>query len=350
MADAKPPWRERVQPAVETFPIPLTLEPMEAEPVTELPDGPGWAFEPKYDGFRCLIFREDDAVALMSRRQRPLDRFFPEMHTAVAAMGVRRFVLDGELIIPGGTFEMLQMRLHPAASRIAKLSREAPSGFVAFDLLSDETGHQLRGSEFAKRRAALQHLIAAFGDQRAITLSPQTRSIEDARAWLAKVGHGLDGIVCKRLDLPYQPGQRAMLKYKLWHTIDAVIAGAYCALGTYHIEYLLLGLYNPHGKLDYVGRCGVNDPDIDECLQPLMGRGGFTGDAPGGPSRWSRKERVVTPIEPRLAVEVSADHITGGKFRHGSRFVRWRDDKNPRQCTTDQLNADAPVPSRHQQL
>ena len=322
---------------METFPIPLTLEPMEAEPVTDLPVEPGWAFEPKYDGFRCLIFRHDDAVALMSRRQRPLDRFFPEMHAAVAALPVRRFVLDGELIIPGGTFEMLQMRLHPAASRIAKLARETPAGFIAFDLLADQTGHKLLDQPFASRRAGLERLMSDLGHQRDITLSPQTRSAEEARVWLNKVGHGLDGIVCKRLDLPYQPGRREMLKYKLWHTIDAVIAGAYCASGTRHIEYLLLGMYNPQGKLDYVGRCGVNDTEIDARLKPLIGGGGFTGEAPGGPSRWSRKERTVTPIEPRLVVEVSADHITGGKFRHGSRLVRWRDDKDPRSCTTDQL-------------
>lgn len=334
---------------MDAFPIPLTLEPMEAEPVAALPDDSGWAFEPKYDGFRCLIFRQDDDIALMSRRQRPLDRFFPEMHAAVAALPVRRFVLDGELIIPSGTFEMLQMRLHPAASRITKLSSETPAGFIAFDLLSDETGHKLIDVAFAQRRAALENLVSALGDQRAITLSPQTGSAQDARAWLGQAGHGLDGIVCKRLDLPYQPGQRAMLKYKLWHAIDAVIAGAYCASGTRHIDYLLLGLYNAEGKLDYVGRCGVNDPDIDARLQPLMGRGGFTGDAPGGPSRWSRKERTVTPIEPRLVVEVSADHITGGKFRHGSRLLRWRDDKDPRRCTTEQLNAGAPAPDLHQQ-
>lgn len=322
---------------------------MEAEPVTDLPAGPGWAFEPKYDGFRCLVFREAAEVVLMSRRQRPLDRFFPEVHAAVAALPVSRFVLDGELIIPGGSFEALQMRLHPAASRIAKLARETPAEFIAFDLLADAKRHSLLDRAFAERRAALEVVVARMGEQNALMLAPQTHLADDARDWLRDVGHGLDGIVAKRLDLPYQPGRREMLKYKLWHSVDAVIAGAYCAPGTQHIEYLLLGLYNPQGKLDYVGRCGINDPAVDARLLPLMGRGGFSGDSPGGPSRWSRKERQVTPIEPRLVVEVSADHITGGKFRHGSRLVRWRDDKDPRRCTTDQLDvvtAGAPAPAQ----
>lgn len=320
------------------FPVPLTLEPMEAEPVSALPEGENWAFEPKYDGFRCVIFRDGDKVVLQSRRHRPLDRFFPEVHAAVTALPVARFVMDGELIIPGGTFEMLQMRLHPAASRIAKLSREHPGGFVAFDLLADQGGRSLLTRPFAERRAALEALFARFRSYAGVALAPETRSMAEAGVWLSKAGQKLDGIVAKRLDLPYQAGRRAMLKYKHWHTLDCVVAGAYCKDGTRHVAYLLLGLYNPEGKLDYVGRCGVDDPAVDARLASLMGRGGFTGDSPGGPSRWSRKERTVTPLEPSLVVEVSADHITAGKFRHGSRLVRWRPDKDPRQCTAAQLS------------
>ncbi len=319
------------------LPVPLSLEPMEAEPVTELPSGPGWAFEPKYDGFRCIIFRDGGEIALQSRRQRPLARFFPEMHTAIAALPVHRFVLDGELIIPGQSFETLQLRLHPAASRIARLSHEHPAGFVAFDLLCDNSGSPLLDRPFSERRAALEQLFPELAGTKHLTLAPQTLSAETAQRWLKDGGNGLDGVVAKRLDLPYRPGRREMLKYKLWHTLDCVIAGAYCKQGTSHVEYLLLGLYDPAGRLDYVGRCAVNDTEIDRRLLPLMGTGGFTGDAPGGPSRWSRKERTVTLIEPCLVVEVSADHITGGKFRHGSRLVRWRDDKDPHRCITDQL-------------
>jgi len=319
------------------LPVPLSLEPMEAEPVSELPDADGWVFEPKYDGFRCVVFRDGTEVALQSRRQRPLVRFFPEVEAAVAALPVRRFVLDGELIIPGESFEMLQMRLHPAASRIAKLSRDHPAGFVAFDLLCDPAGHSLLDRGFAERRAALERLFGSLGSQSVMVLAPETHSVAEARRWLKDGGNRLDGIVAKRVDLPYLPGRREMLKYKLWQTVDCVVAGAYCKSGTTHIEYLLLGLYDREGRLDYVGRCGVDDQAIDARLRPLMRRGGFTGNAPGGPSRWSRKEREVTPIEPSLVVEVSADHITGGKFRHGSRLVRWREDKDPRRCTMDQI-------------
>ena len=221
-----------------TLPIPLSLEPMEAEPVDTLPEGPGWSFEPKYDGFRCVVFRDGDQVLLQSRRQRPLARFFPEVAQAVATMPAQRCVLDGELVIRNAGFDALQLRLHPAASRIARLSHETPATFVAFDLLADTAGKALLGEPFAHRRAALEALPGGGG----IAVANSTRSREEALLWLKDIGHGLDGIVAKRLDLPYRPGERAMLKYKLWHTIDCVVGGVYRKTGSEEIEYLLLGL------------------------------------------------------------------------------------------------------------
>jgi len=318
-----------------TLPIPLSLEPMEAEPVDALPEGPGWSFEPKYDGFRCIVFRDGNRVLLQSRRQRPLARFFPEVAQAVATMPAQRFVLDGELVIRGAGFDALQLRLHPAASRISRLSRETPATFVAFDLLADTEGKALLGDPFAQRRAALEALPTGG----AIGVAESTRSREEALHWLEDIGHGLDGIVAKRLDLPYQPGERAMLKYKLWHTIDCVVGGVYRKPGSEDVEYLLLGLYDSAERLNYVGRCPAHPHEAEYArkLRPLVGGEGFTGSQPGGRSRWSKQERVATPLRPELVVEVSVDTVTAGKFRHGSRLLRWRTDKDPRKCTMDQI-------------
>lgn len=339
-----------------SFAIPLSLEPMEAEPVDSLPSGGSWRFEPKYDGFRCLAFRDDDQVILLSRRQRPLARFFPEIAAAVAALPVPCCVLDGELVIRGVEFDTLQLRLHPAASRIARLSREQPATFVAFDLLADAQGASLLARPFAERRSALEALFVSIGGPSTrIALARSTPSRATALRWLATES-GLDGIVAKRLDLAYQPGRRAMQKYKQWHTVDCVVGGFYPKSGG-EPEYLLLGLYDAAGRLNYVGRCGVQ-PDaaaIATRLQPFVGGSGFTGEAPGGPSRWSHRGRTVIPLRPELVVEVGADTITAGKFRHGSRLLRWRDDKEPRRCTMDQIErhptgvgqtADLPCPSR----
>ncbi len=319
------------------WPVPLDLEPMEAEPVDELPDGPGWAFEPKYDGFRCVAFRARDDIELQSRRQRPLARFFPEVAANLRALSVQQFVLDGELMIEGAEFDTLQLRLHPAASRIARLSREHPATFVAFDLLADASGCSLLDRPFAQRRAALDALFREIGRAPGVRLAQEARSPADARRWLKNVGQGLDGIIAKRLDLAYQPGRRTMLKYKLWHTVDCVVGGVYFKASTQRIEYLLLGLYDREGRLSYVGRCPPGDAKTEALVRPLLGRGGFTGNMPGGPSRWSTREREPVPAEPRLVVEVSADHITAGKFRHGSRLLRLRDDKDPQSCTMEQV-------------
>ncbi len=319
--------------------VPLSLMPMEAKPVNELPSGAGWLLEQKYDGFRCMVFRDGEAINLQSRRQRPLGRYFPEIVQAALEWPVKCFVLDGELIVPDQPFDVLQLRLHPAASRVAKMSHEHPARFVAFDLLADADGRSLLGRPFNQRRRALELFFDCRPHQARLVLSRATTSLGTAKGWLERAGRGLDGIVAKRLDLPYQPGQRAMLKFKLWQTVDCVVGGIYRGRGNGQVEYLLMGLYDDAGLLHYVGRCGVGDrtAEVERLIRPLVGGSGFSGEAPGGRSRWSDRERIAVPLEPRLVAEVSADHIEHGHFRHGSKLVRWRKDKDPRACTIDQL-------------
>ena len=214
--------------------VPLSLQPMEATPVENLPTAKGWLFEPKYDGFRCILFRDQDTVNLQSRRQRPLGRYFPEIIQATRHLPVQRFVFDGELIIPDEPFGTLQLRLHPAQSRVRLLSHEYPAQIVVFDLLADDDGHSLLERPFRERRAALEAVFKQVGKHRNFVLSKATTSPETARGWLKRLGHGLDGIVAKRLDLPYRPGERAMQKYKLWQTVDCVVGGIYYKRGPLH--------------------------------------------------------------------------------------------------------------------
>jgi ATP-dependent DNA ligase len=326
--------------------VPLTLQPMEALPVDDLPSGTGWLFEPKYDGFRCLFFRDGDAVNLQSRRQRPLGRYFPEIIEAARQLPLKRFVFDGDLIIPDEPFDTLQLRLHPAASRVETLSREHPAQIVAFDLLANEQGQSLLDRPFGQRRVALEAAFKRIGGAPSFVLSKVTTSRDTARKWLKRVGHGLDGIVAKRLDLPYRAGKRVMQKFKLWQTVDCVVGGIYCKPNTDCVEYLLSripvdGSLRRCWPAKLRGRCGVgeNGQEIGKLLKPLIGGAGFTGNAPGGASRWSSgRERKPVPLEPRLVAEVSADHIENGRFRHGSRLIRWRDDKEPAACNTSRLD------------
>lgn len=330
----KPRPRRRATP---TASVPRDLQPMESQPVDALPREDGWLFEPKYDGFRCIAFHDGEGVHLQSRKQKPLERYFPELVDGLRA--APDFVVDGEIIIPGEPFETLQLRLHPAASRIARLAAEFPATLVAFDLLADAAGHVLLERPFAERRAALE---ALFGDRPgtpALRLSKATRSAATARRWLATSGPALDGIMAKQLDLPYRPGERAMLKFKPRKTYDCVVGGLYWKDGTRRVESLLLGLYDGDGRLNYVGRIPVHASTaaITRMVTPLIGGPGFTGRAPGGKNRWSGRERSPVPVRPVLVAEVSADHVTSGHMRHGARLLRWRDDKAPKDCTMDQL-------------
>lgn len=329
--------------------VPLDLAAMEAKLVDEVPRGTGWRFEPKWDGFRCLAFRAGDAVELKAKSGKPLGRYFPDMAAALKALPVDRFVVDGELTIAVEgqlSFDALQMRLHPAETRVRKLAAEHPACFVLFDCLMDSEGRSLVGAPLHHRRAELEALYARMGEPPALRLSPGTEVREEACAWLSDVGSALDGVVAKRLDGPYAAGERAMLKIKRMRTADCVVGGFRYAQGGREVGSLLLGLYDEEGRLDHVGFTS-NIPrderaELTRRLELLAGGPGFTGDAPGGPSRWSNgRSTEWTPVRAELVAEVRYDHVTGDRFRHGTSFLRWRPDKDPRQCCLDQLGVDA---------
>jgi ATP-dependent DNA ligase len=316
---------------------------MEAKLVDALPEDDGWQFELKWDGFRCLAVKTQGGVALWSKSARPLHRYFPEVAAAVLAHPGDDFVVDGELLglTEGtGSFEILQMRLHPAESRIRKLSGEFPATLSLFDMPVAPGSTSLADRPLTERRGALERFLKT-GDR--LALSPYTRDLAEARTWLTRDDGSNDGIVCKRTDGPYVSGERAMLKVKRKRTADCVVGGFRYGTGSDLVGSLLLGLYDKDGKLNHVGftssiaRSEKND--LTRKLEALRGEG-FTGNAPGGPSRWSteRTEEYV-PLKHELVVEVQYDHISGGRFRHGSTLVRWRPDKAPAQCTYEQLGA-----------
>ncbi|CAN5436617.1 ATP-dependent DNA ligase [soil metagenome] len=323
---------------------------MEARQEAELPRDKGWQFEPKWDGFRCLAIRDGEQVEMVSRSGKDLARYFPDMVTALKALKPKRFILDGELAIPVGkilSFDALQLRLHPAASRVNKLAAETPSILIVFDLLQTPRGKDLTGQPLSERRAALESFFAALGDAPSLRLSPATDKRAEAERWLKRAGGGeLDGVVAKRLDEPYRPGERAMVKVKCLRTADCVVGGFRYATKSKQVGSLLLGLFNAEGKLDHVGfTSGISDeerPALTRKVEALKGGPGFTGDAPGGPSRWSTERSAQwEPLKSKLVAEVQYDHVTGDRFRHGTRFVRWRPDKRPDQCTLDQLQQEA---------
>ncbi len=320
--------------------------PMEAASVDEIPVGTNWQYEPKWDGFRCLAFRDGSTVELQSKSGQSLTRYFPEITTRLARLRVKKFVLDSELVIPAGkslSFDDLLLRLHPAASRVEKLSLATPALMVAFDLLVDEKGKAVVGLPLKERRLLLEKFFKKIPDDSRLTLSPQTRQIDQARAWLSQSGSSLDGVMAKRLDLPYRSGERdGMVKIKRIRSIDCVVGGFRYGTGKKEVGSLLLGLYDQNGLLHHVGfTSGIkatDKPDLTRKLEALRIKPGFTGRAPGGPSRWAtEKSGVWEPVAPRLVVEVRYDHFAGGRFRHGTRLLRWRPEKAPKQCTWDQL-------------
>jgi ATP-dependent DNA ligase len=325
--------------------VPLDLEPMEARPVSELPEDAGWQYEPKWDGFRCLAFRAGDAIEIKAKSGKSLSRFFPEVIENLRALAAKTFVLDGELVIPvkgGFSFDALQMRLHPAESRINRLSIETPATLIVFDCLLRNPGQSLLPAPFAERHAALEAFFASIGDHSGLSLTPFTRDLRKAKKWLGERQVSVDGVVAKRLDLPYQPGERAMLKIKDRRTADCVVGGFRYESGRKMVGSLLLGLYDSKGLLHHVGftsaLADAEKPALTKRLEKLVAPPGFTGDAPGGPSRWSTARSAKwQPLRPRLVVEVQYDHLTGHRFRHGTRLVRWRPDKAPGQCTFKQL-------------
>jgi ATP-dependent DNA ligase len=323
------------------------LPPMEARSVDEIPAGDDWQYEPKWDGFRCLAFRDGKNVFLQSKAGQPLARYFPDIVTQIQAVKAKRFVLDGELVIPIGaalSFDELQLRLHPAASRVQKLAAAHPALFIVFDLLADSAAKSLLAMPLRERRQKLELFAREnFKAKSRLRLSPATTELKTAKKWFDKVGGNLDGIIAKGIDAPYASGERtAMLKVKQIRSADCVIGGFRYAAGSRLLGSLLLGLYDDDGLLNHVGFTSAfkkrDLPELTRKFEALKKKPGFTGNAPGGPSRWStERSSEWEPVEPKTVVEVTYDHFTGGRFRHGTKILRWRRDKAPRQCTMDQV-------------
>jgi ATP-dependent DNA ligase len=322
---------------------------MEARLTDALPDGPGWHFEPKWDGFRCLAFRAGREVDLRAKSGKPLARYFPEVVELLRRLPHERFVIDGELAIPVGdtlSFDALQMRLHPAESRIKKLSVETPAILILFDMLMTPDEKSLLDAPLLERRPALEEFLDGVEEEPALRLSPYTRKAKEARQWLAKAGGALDGVIAKRADGPYVVGERAMLKVKRLRTADCVVGGFRYGTGSRLVGSLLLGLYDDDGKLNHVGFTStISNAEraaLTKRLEALVEPPGFTGNAPGGPSRWStERSGEWEPLRPELVVEVRYDHVTDDRFRHGTKLVRWRPDKSPKQCTFEQMQREA---------
>ena len=341
---------------------------MLAKRVGELPRADGWSFEPKWDGFRALVFRDGDEILIQSRDEKPLGRYFPELIAPLQAQLPERAVLDGEIVIARGDgldFEALQLRLHPAASRVRMLSRELPASVVFFDLLCDGE-RDWRPAPFAERRAALESLLAAAAPP--IHLTPATSDLATAADWFARFeGAGLDGVMAKNVATPYEANKRTMLKVKHERDCDCVVAGFRwhkrgdgSALGS-----LLLGLHDQAGELQHVGVCASFTDEKRRALIDFLapsrmssldghpwrawaefepGAGGGAGQRrPGASSRWSQgKDLSWEPLRPELVVEVAYDHMQGARFRHLAHFRRWRPDKPPRDCTYAQLEVVPP--------
>lgn len=330
-----------------SLPIRTSFAPMEAKLVGELPHGAQWQYEPKWDGFRCLAFKDRREVELRSKAGQPFNRYFPELVDAVSALRATRAVLDGEIVVPVGdvlSFDQLLLRIHPAASRVAKLARARPALYIVFDLLVDERARPLVEVALARRRELLERFVAQHVPKgSALRLSPMTRERDAALAWLHSLGSGLDGVIAKRVDLDYRAGSRTgMQKYKRMRSADCVVGGFRYAAADKVVGSLLLGLYDDAGLLNHVGFTSsfkaAERTAITRSLERLIEPPGFTGRAPGGPSRWStQRSGEWEPLAPRRVVEVQYDHFSGGRFRHGTRFLRWRPDKKPRQCTEAQV-------------
>jgi ATP-dependent DNA ligase len=313
-----------------TLPLAPPIAPQLARSRPELPDGDGWAFEPKFDGFRALAFVDGSEVALQSRSGKPLERYFPELRFPPG-----RYVLDGEIVIDGSDglqdFDALSNRIHPAASRIERLSQETPAHYIAFDLLARED-EVLMERPFAERRAALEALVAA-----PVELAPSVPTATAAEAWL----HSAEGVVAKLLDAPYQPGKRtAMVKIKRVRTIDCVVVGWRPGKEEDTVGSLILGLYNAAGEVQVVGHTsGLRPAEKRELVGFLAPyESGERGSA--DPSRWkSDKELEWVALRPELVVEISYEQVSGERIRHGTKLLRWREDKAPRECGIDQLKS-----------
>jgi ATP-dependent DNA ligase len=321
--------------------------PMEALSVDEVPKGECWQYEPKWDGFRCLVFRDGENVELQSKSGRMLTRYFPELRQALSGIKAKQFVLDAEIVVPqNGTFsfDALLQRIHPAQSRVLRLAKETPARLIVFDLLAGSDGASLVDQLLRERRGKLEAFAARyFANESSIRLSPATTKLSEAKGWLKRVGPNLDGIIAKRVDLEYRSGDRSgMQKIKSFRGADCVVGGFRYNEGKHEVGSLLLGLYDADGLLHHVGFTSSianrEKKPLTAKLEKLVEPPGFTGNSPGGPSRWSTARSAAwQPLRPRLVAEVRYDHFTGGRFRHGTKFLRWRPDKRPLQCTMEQV-------------
>jgi len=324
--------------------------PMEMRSTDKIPDGPGWQYEPKWDGFRCIAHRDGGDVTLTSKAGQPLARYFPEVVEALRALGPQRFVLDGELVVPLAgalSFDALQQRIHPAASRVAMLAKSTPALFLAFDLLHLER-HGYLDEPLEVRRPQLESFAAHFPAGGLLRLSPATTTRETVDRWFDQVGGALDGVVAKKLGVPYASGRRdAAVKIKKMRTADCVIGGfRYAKDSRTRLGSLLLGLFDQDGLLDYIGFCSAfSNPQREALIAKLtrdIGEPGFTGGAPdSAPSRWSRgedRDRSYVKLRGSFVLEVEFDQVTSGRIRHGTRPLRWRSDKPATSCTIDQLD------------
>jgi ATP-dependent DNA ligase len=350
-----------VSPERDAFPIEPPVEPMLAKLLDALPSDDGFLFEPKWDGFRAIVFRSASDLYIQSRDLRPLDRYFPELHDALLQALPERCVVDGEIVIAtahGLDFDALQLRLHPAASRVAKLAKESPSSFVAFDLLAVD-GRDVRQLPLSERRTRLERLLSETKPP--LHLTPATRNRATAADWLDRFeGAGLDGVVAKPEQARYEPGKRAMFKIKHARTADCVVAGfRWHKSGPDAVGSLLLGLYDNKGTLHHVGVTSAftmaRRRELVEELAPLRkdalenhpwrgwATAGDTARMPGGQSRWSAgKDLSWEPVRIERVCEVKYDHLQGDRFRHATTFLRWRPDKRPEDCRYDQLEVTKP--------
>lgn len=344
------------------------LAPMLAKATEVLPDGGGWLYEPKWDGFRCIVFRDGDEIVMASRNERPFNRYFPELIAPLRSQLPLRCVVDGELVVAsreganeGLDFDALQQRIHPAESRVNRLAAETPASFLAFDLIA-LGDRDLKQVPLSERRRLLEDAVATSPP---IYLTPATIDFDTARDWFHRFeGAGLDGVVAKRLDAPYVPGERTMIKVKHKRTADCVVAGYRVHKDGVGVGSLLLGLYDDEGSLHHVGVCGSFTAkyrrELNEIIEPLKAdalanhpwkewadamahlQGG--GRMPGAPSRWNAtKDLSWSPLRPERVVEVTYSQVENGRFRHNAQFLRWRDDRDPRSCTYEQLDVAAPV-------
>jgi ATP-dependent DNA ligase len=328
------------------LPLRPPIEPMETRLAEQIPTGDGWLYEPKWDGFRCIAFRSGDDVELESKTGHSLTRYFPEIVAALLKMDAASFAIDGEIFIEhegGFDFDALLERIHPAASRALALSQKTPAKYAVFDLLVDEKKAKIYEKPLAQRRTALEAFAKRyFARGGAIVVSPATDDVEVARDWYSGDTARLDGVIAKRADAAYAFGSRdAVVKIKRRYTADCVVGGFRVAKDG-SIASLLLGLYDADA-LDHVGFVGSMSASerkrAGEMLRPIVGPPGFTGVSPGGDSRWRKGEAASEwfPVKPKIVVEVTFDHVTGRRFRHAARLLRWRPDKNPKSCTIDQL-------------